>query len=208
MKKLNKTLHKNSRTLVEESLKKAISYEEYRRLVTNHVEKGTSSGPNQSEALSNYTLLNNSRMKRLDKTIKIKNDIAKKFQNYKGDLTWLVLTESWCGDAAHSMPVMNKLSQLTPNIEFKVVQRHENVELMNEFLTNGKMAIPKLIVYDNNKNEVINNWGSKPSKVVEMIEDIKKIQGTLTSEFKMELQVWYNKDKGENISEDLSKLLN
>ncbi|MCH7785460.1 MAG: thioredoxin family protein [Bacteroidetes bacterium] len=208
MKKLNKTLHKNSRTLVEESLKKAISYEEYRRLVTNHVEKGTSSGPNQSEALSNYTLLNNSRMKRLDKTIKIKNDIAKKFQNYKGDLTWLVLTESWCGDAAHSMPVMNKLAQLTPNIEFKVVQRHENVELMNEFLTNGKMAIPKLIVYDNNKNEVINNWGSKPSKVVEMIEDIKKIQGTLTSEFKMELQVWYNKDKGENISEDLSKLLN
>lgn len=208
MKKLNKTLHKNSRTLVEESLKKAISYEEYRRLVTNHVEKGTSSGPNQSEALSNYTLLNNSRMKRLDKTIKIKNDIAKKFQNYKGDLTWLVLTESWCGDAAHSMPVMNKLAQLTPNIEFKVVQRHENVELMNEFLTNGKMAIPKLIVYDNNKNEVINNWGSKPSKVAEMIEDIKKIQGTLTSEFKMELQVWYNKDKGENISEDLSKLLN
>lgn len=208
MKKLNKTLQKNSRTLVEESLKKAISYEEYRKLVTNHVEKGTSSGPNQSEALSNYTLLNNSRMKRLDKTIKIKNDIAKKFQNYKGDLTWLVLTESWCGDAAHSMPVMNKLAQLTPNIEFKVVQRHENVELMNEFLTNGKMAIPKLIVYDNNKNEVINNWGSKPSKVVEMIEDIKKIQGTLTSEFKMELQVWYNKDKGENISEDLTKLLN
>lgn len=208
MKKLNKTLHKNSRTLVEESLKKAISYEEYRRLVTNHVEKGTSSGPNQSEALSNYTLLNNSRMKRLDKTIKIKNDITKKFQNYKGDLTWLVLTESWCGDAAHSMPVMNKLVQLTPNIEFKVVQRHENVELMNEFLTNGKMAIPKLIVYDNNKNEVINNWGSKPSKVVEMIEDIKKIQGKLTSEFKIELQVWYNKDKGKNISEDLSNLLN
>jgi len=208
MKKLNKTLHKNSRTLVEESLKKAISYEEYRKLVTNHVEKGTSSGSNQSEALSNYTLLNNSRMKRLDKTIKIKNDIAKKFQNYKGDLTWLVLTESWCGDAAHSMPVMNKLAQLNPNIEFKVVQRHENVELMNEFLTNGKMAIPKLIVYDNNKNEVINNWGSKPSKVVEMIEDIKKIQDTLTSEFKIELQVWYNKDKGKNISEDLSKLLN
>lgn len=208
MKKLNKTLQKNSRTLVEESLKKAISYEEYRKLVTNHVEKGTSSGSNQSEALSNYTLLNNSRMKRLDKTIKIKNDIAKKFQNYKGDLTWLVLTESWCGDAAHSMPVMNKLAQLNPNIEFKVVQRHENVELMNEFLTNGKMAIPKLIVYDNNKNEVINNWGSKPSKVVEMIEDIKKIQGKLTSEFKIELQVWYNKDKGKNISEDLSKLLN
>jgi len=100
------------------------------------------------------------------------------------------------------------LVQLTPNIEFKVVQRHENVELMNEFLTNGKMAIPKLIVYDNNKNEVINNWGSKPSKVVEMIEDIKKIQGKLTSEYKIELQVWYNKDKGKNISEDLSKLLN
>ena len=50
------TIHTN--TLVKESLKKAISYQEYRGQVTTHTENGTSSGPQQSEALSSYTLLN------------------------------------------------------------------------------------------------------------------------------------------------------
>ncbi len=40
----------NTNTLVKESLKKAISYQEYRGQVATHTENGTSSGPQQSEA--------------------------------------------------------------------------------------------------------------------------------------------------------------
>ena len=46
--------------LVKESINKAISYKEYKTQVAKHVEGGTSSGLYQSEALSHYTLLNNS----------------------------------------------------------------------------------------------------------------------------------------------------
>ena len=199
----------NTRTnaLVKNSLSKAVSYKKYRAQVAKHVENGTTSGPYQSEALSHYTLLNNSRMKRLDKTTKIADLISEEFKKFKGNLTWLVLTESWCGDAAHSMPVMNKLAELAVNIDFKVLHRDENESLMNEFLTNGSMAIPKLIVFDNEKQEVINAWGPSPSTVVEMTKEFKKNNGTLSQEFKKEIQVWYNKNKGKSIAGDLLKII-
>jgi thiol-disulfide isomerase/thioredoxin len=194
-------------TLVKESINKAISYTDFRAQVAKHVEDGTSSGPYQSEALSHYTLLNNSRMKRLDKTIKIDESIAEKFKSFKGNQTWIVLTESWCGDAAHSMPVMNKVAELAENIDFKVLHRDENIELMNQFLTNGSMSIPKLILFDNDSQEVINDWGPSPSTVQQMTKDFKALHETLTPEFKKEVQVWYNQNKGKCIAGDLVKLI-
>jgi len=199
-------------TLVKESINKAVSYKEFRAQVAKHVEGGTSSGPYQSEALSHYTLLNNSRMKRLDKTIKVDDSITEKFQNYKGSQTWIVLTESWCGDAAHSMPVMNKVAEIAENIDFKVLHRDENVALMNEFLTNGSMSIPKLIIFDNDTQEVVNDWGPSPSTVIKMIKDFKEKQETIipvpiTIEIKKEIQVWYNQNKGKCVAGDMVKLI-
>ena len=197
----------NTNTLVKESLKKAISYQEYRGQVTTHTENGTSSGPQQSEALSSYTLLNNSRMKRLDKTLKIDQTISEKFQEYQKNVTWLVLAESWCGDAAHAMPVMNKLVTQAKNIDFKVLYRDENKELMDLFLTNGSMSIPKLIVFDNETQEVINDWGPSPLIIMNKTKEFKAAHGTLTPEFKKEIQVWYNQNKGKCIASDLLKLI-
>lgn len=57
---------------------------------------------------------------------------------------------------------------MAENIIFKVLHRDENVELMNEFLTNGSMSIPKLIVFDNDTQEVVNYWGSSLSTVQQM----------------------------------------
>ena len=201
------TINTDTNTLVKESLKKAISYQEYRAQVAIHKGNGTSSGPNQSEALSSYTLLNNSRMKRLEKTLKIDETVSEKFQEYHKNVSWLVLTESWCGDAAHSMPVMNKLVTQAKNIDFKVLYRDENEELMNLFLTNGSMSIPKLIAFDNETQEVINDWGPSPSTIINKTKEFKIAHGTLTPEFKKEIQVWYNQNKGKCIASDLLKLI-
>lgn len=204
---INNTINSVTNHLVKESLKKAISYQDFREQIATHVENGTSSGPYQSEALSNYTLLNNSRMKRLDKTIKIDENVIEKFQQYHKNVTWLVLTESWCGDAAHAMPVMNKLVDQAKNIDFKVLHRDENEELMNRFLTNGSMSIPKLIAFDNETQEVLNDWGPSPTTVLNRTKEFKEVHGTLTPDFKKEIQVWYNQNKGKCIAGDLLKLI-
>jgi hypothetical protein len=193
--------------LALQTIENATSYQEYRELVSRHVQNGTSTGPNQTEALTQYTLLNDSRMRRLDKTTKIPDSDLDRISRFKGNQTWLVLTESWCGDAAQSLPIMNKIAELTEKIDLKVVLRDENLDLMNAFLTNGSQSIPKLIVIDTTTNDIIGEWGPRPSIATEMVNSYKSEHGSLSPEFKQDLQVWYNKDKGVNIAEDLTKLL-
>ena len=93
------------------------------------------------------------------------------------------------------------------NISLKVVLRDENPELINAFLTNGTQSIPKVIVLDKANNEIVGDWGPRPSIATQMVEDEKRVHGKLTDEFKQELQVWYNKNKGENILNDMLGLL-
>jgi len=193
--------------IITESLPKAISYQAYRTLVQNLVAEGKSTGDEQTEALSNYSMLNDKRMKRLDKTTKLTEEAIAKIKSYDGDVTWLVLTESWCGDAAQTMPVIHKVAELNDNITLKIVLRDENEALMNAFLTNGGKSIPKLIAIDNTSGNVLGDWGPRPTKATQLVNDYKAAHGTLTPEFKQDLQVWYNKDKGQNTVEDLLKLI-
>ncbi|MCT4699322.1 thioredoxin family protein [Tenacibaculum haliotis] len=188
--------------IIENSLEKAISYSEYRVLVKNLLDEGKSTGPNQSDDLLNYSLLNDKRMKRLDKTIKISEETIAKLKDIKEPQTWLVLTEGWCGDAAQNLPVINKIAEENSNIQLKIVLRDENLELMDEFLTNGGRSIPKLIALSKN-NQVIDTWGPRPTIATKMVADYKAEHGSLDANFKKDLQIWYNKNKGEDVQENL-----
>jgi thiol-disulfide isomerase/thioredoxin len=193
--------------IISDSLEKGITYNEYRNLVTQLVEENSTTGNEKTEALVDYTMLNDRRMKRWDKTVKVSDEIKAKIENSNKKVTWLVLTESWCGDAAHIMPVINKVSELNNNIDYKVVLRDENDALMSQFLTNGGKSIPKLIMIDNETNAVVHTFGPRPTVATEMVNAYKTKHGQLTPEFKEDLQRWYNKDKGQSTLEDLVSLL-
>jgi hypothetical protein len=196
-------MKKSTQELIENSLQKAMSYSAYRTLVKQLAEKGKTTGPVQSEALVNYTQLNDRRMKRWDKTLKFSEESVAKIKAVDTKISWLVLTESWCGDASPSLPVLHKITALNPNISLKIVLRDENVDLMNQFLTNGGMSIPKLIAVDSSSEDVLYDWGPRSTAATKLVEDYKAEHGTLTAEFKQELQVWYNKDKGQSVLEDI-----
>ncbi len=197
------TLESTTNELIDASLQASMSYNEYRDLVARFAQEGKSTGPEQSETLTNYTQLNNRRMKRWDKTLKFDEATISAINEVDREITWLVLTESWCGDASPALPVMNKIATLNPNIKLKLILRDENVELMNRFLTNESMSIPKLIALDDETGKVINSWGPRSKAATELVESQKREFGILTPEFKESLQVWYNKDKGQNILKDL-----
>jgi hypothetical protein len=193
--------------LVSAALQQAMTYETYRNFIDVHAANESSSGPEQSEALSNYTMLNQRRMKRLDKTLKLNETATDTIENFEGDVTWLILTETWCGDAAQSMPMMQKIAGLNKGITVKVILRDEHPEVMDQFLYNGSRSIPKLITVDNKTQKVIGEWGPRPTKATQMVNNYKVKHGSLTPEFKQDLQLWYTKDKGQNTAEDLLKLL-
>jgi thiol-disulfide isomerase/thioredoxin len=193
--------------IISDSLKSSNTYAYYRNLVSKLVEEKSTTGNEKTEDLANYTILNDRRMKRWDKTVKVSDEMITKIKNFNRKVTWAVITESWCGDAAHIMPIINKVAELNNNIDFKVILRDDNDELMSQFLTNGGKAIPKLIMIDNETNAVINTFGPRPTVATNMVNAYKAEHGMLTPEFKEDLQRWYNKDKGQSTIEDLVNLL-
>ena len=90
-------------TLIKKALSQAVSYPDYREMVNQLALEGRSTGPNQTEALANYTILNDRRMKRFDKTVKLSDETISDIENIDRPLTLLVLTESWCGDASPAL---------------------------------------------------------------------------------------------------------
>lgn len=201
------TLDTQVKTLLRKSLKTAMTYETYRDLMRGLVADKKSTGTEQSEDLAHYTFLNEKRMKRLGKTTKIDSLTIDKIKQVDTPITWLVLTESWCGDAAQTMPIMQKFAEQNSNIDVKVILRDENLELMNHFLYNNTLSIPRLIAINNNTEEIIGDWGPRPSNLTKIVSDYKAKHGSLTAEFKEELQLWYTKDKGQNTIADLVQLL-
>ncbi|WP_082422506.1 thioredoxin family protein [Aquimarina longa] len=193
--------------LIEQGIANSYTYDEYRNLVSELLIEGKSTGDEQSESLTEYSNLNDRRMKRLDKTLKIEESIKESFVNANTKVVWIVLAEGWCGDAAQSLPMINKLAELNTGIDLRIALRSDHSELMDNFLTNGGKAIPKLIVYNIENKEVIHSWGPRPSIATQMVNEYKSKHGGLDAEFKQDLQVWYNKDKGKNIAADLLSLL-
>ncbi len=193
------------KNIIEKSLENTISYNEYTDLVSNLLAEGKATGPNQSEDLTHYSLLNDKRMKRLNKTTKLSEETIQSLQEINEEQTWLLITEGWCGDAAQNSPIINKMAEVNDKIQLKVALRDENLELMDLFLTNGGRAIPKLIALDKDNN-VINTWGPRPTVATKMVADYKAEHGIIDAQFKQDLQVWYNKNKGESLQEDFIEL--
>ena len=194
-------------SIIKNSLQKSTTYQDYRDLVKQLVSEESTSGNEKTENLVEYTKLNDKRMKRWDKTLKVSEDFKTKIAEFKEKVTWLVISESWCGDAAHIMPAINKVAELNDNISFKTVLRDENEDLMNLFLTNGSKSIPKLVMIDDASGDVVSTFGPRPNIATQLVNDYKTEFGALTPEFKQDLQVWYNKDKGESTIEDLTQML-
>lgn len=193
--------------IINASLKNSYTYKDYRNKVSKLLEEGKSTGNEQSEALTHYSELNEVRMNRLDKTIVLIEAVKDQLSQLQSNYIWLVLSEGWCGDAAQLLPIMNKMAELSDNIELKIVLRDDNEALINKFLTNGGKAIPKLIVLDAATKNVVADWGPRPEDAKNLILDYKALNGIIDETAKTELQKWYLKDRGISTQNEIMQLI-
>lgn len=193
--------------IIAESLLRSYTYDEYRKIVSDLLHQGLSSGDEQSDDLTNYSKLNDVRMHRLDKTMTIDETCIQQLLSLKGKYIWLVLSEGWCGDAAQLLPIFNKMALLAVAIDLKIVFRDENQELMNMFLTNGSKSIPKLLILEKETLEVLKNWGPRPKGATQLIKSYKEQYGIIDETAKIELQMWYLQDKGLSTQKEIIDLM-
>ena len=86
------------------------------------------------------------------------------------NLNVLVLTYDGCGDALYNIPVMAKIAQHCPNIDLRVVQRDDNLDIMEHYLNQGMyQSVPTFIFMDENLME-IGNLKERPSAMTEVFD--------------------------------------
>ncbi|WP_042222734.1 thioredoxin family protein [Oceanobacillus manasiensis] len=82
----------------------------------------------------------------------------------------IVLTEDWCGDAMLNIPILLHLAE-AGQIDVRMLLRDQNLELMDNYLTNGKSrSIPIVIFIDQDGNEVA-KWGPRAERIQEFVSE-------------------------------------
>lgn len=163
-------------------------------------------GEVQSEMYENpdfieYVKLNKSRVNRWVKQGAIEEDLANKIKSIQERQKWILISEPWCGDAANITPFIYKLSELNPNIELDIRLRDDGSNLIDNYLTNGGKAIPKLIIR-NAEGEDMKIWGPRPEACQKVVRAQIDTGGDL-AERKVLIQKWYNEDGGKAIQDEL-----
>jgi hypothetical protein len=159
----------------------------------------------QDDEYFQYTTMNWARMgrwlKRFEPTMEFQQSIATLAEKQQ----WIIITEPWCGDAAHSVPMLAKMAAQNPNIVLEIQLRDSAPFLIDSYLTNGGKSIPILIIRDENGRDLA-LWGPRPKACQQLFVQLKE-SGKDFSAIKEEIQKWYNTDKGAEIQKEIQALL-
>ncbi len=197
-------------SVLTELMVNPMDYSTYRETVDKLYAEGRASSTEPGdEHMLHYVQLNVTRMRRLDKTTKLSDESLQSLANLDKNLLWVVVTEGWCGDASQIVPVIELLAQHSGGkIKTQYYFRDENLPLIDQFLTNGGRAIPKVISFNPDTMEVVGSWGPRPEGAQALVTEYKKaieaVPGSLSfDDVKEQLQRWYNEDKTMSIQREL-----
>jgi hypothetical protein len=122
-------------------------------------------------------------------------------------LTWLVISEPWCGDAAQVVPVLATMAAQMPGSELRLVLRDEQPELMDRYLTNGGRSIPKLIAIDRESGAERFSWGPRPQAAQELVLALREVHQGDWKAVVEELHRWYHADATRSTQREILELL-
>lgn len=89
------------------------------------------------------------------------------------NLRVIVLTEDWCGDAMLNIPILLQLADQT-NMEVRMLLRDDNLELMDQYLTNGTARSIPIFIFINEAGEEVMKWGPRAEKLQEFVDESRR----------------------------------
>lgn len=195
-------------TITRDIIENAFKYDEYRELIDHLFEQDKTTGENHSESMLHYTKMNMHRMSRLDKQVDLQDELIQNLKDLDRSLIWLILTEGWCGDAAQIIPTIQKMADQTKMIQTRYILRDEHLEIMDQFLTDGRArSIPKLICLDSKTLEVLGEWGPRPAQAQQLFKQMKSNDAYSWRETAENLHKWYSDDQTESVQDEFIPLI-
>jgi hypothetical protein len=184
---------------IDEGAPGALTYSEYRALVRQLLAEGKCTGAEQRADYLEFTKLNEVRMDRWEKHLKLAPEAEQKVKELPAQ-KWLVITEGWCGDGAQTLPVFFKLSELNSAIELLVILRDDNAEIMNSFLTGTSRSIPIVVAFSG--TDMLWKWGPRPTEATALIPEWKR-ETPEGKSWKEKLHLWYARDQAHALQRDI-----
>ena len=83
----------------------------------------------------------------------------------------LVIGEDWCPDVYRGMPVMARIAEAS-GMEMRVFARDSEMDIMNEFLKEGKWASIPTTVFYTRDHQYICHWIERPALADREMEEI------------------------------------
>ncbi len=183
------------------------NYEEYQQLFNQKIAFADYGGvSNDQKKLIDRDKLNYQRSLRIHKTYSVDPQLCELVINISEPQLWMVITENWCGDSAQNLPYLAKIASCNPLIDFRIILRDDNLDIMDLYLTdNNSRSIPKFIAFKENGEELF-QWGPRPNEAQELVYKLKS-EGKSKDEYLEELHLWYGRNKGKNLESEIINIL-
>lgn len=197
---LSRSIH-----LLEKHKQSTMNCQEYLTLFEGILNSKAPQPPYDNPDYFEYTRLNFSRMNRWMKTLELDQGLVHELKGLAKRQHWIIIVEPWCGDVAHSLPFLVRLAGQNPIITYELQLRDSEPFLINSYLTRGTKSIPKLIVRDEEGKDLF-TWGARPEAAQQLMNELKA-SNTDWETVKVQLQNWYNADKGVSLQRELLHLM-
>jgi thiol-disulfide isomerase/thioredoxin len=90
------------------------------------------------------------------------------FSSLEKPVDILVISEDWCGDCHDNLPILERIANDTGKANVRVLGRDDNLDLIDQFLKEGKYrSIPVIVVLDENL-DAVNHLIERPASVTEV----------------------------------------
>ncbi|WP_057914588.1 thioredoxin family protein [Peribacillus muralis] len=90
------------------------------------------------------------------------------------ELRAIVITEEWCGDAMMNIPILLNIAEAA-NVETRMVLRDENLELMDQYLTNGTARSIPIFIFIDKLGEERAVWGPRAPRVQDYVMELRSV---------------------------------
>jgi hypothetical protein len=114
---------------------------------------------------------------------------------------WMVLTDDWCGDSAFSLPIIARAASLSDHVTLRILRRDDNLDIMDQYLTDGSRSVPKLVAFSEDGDELF-EWGPRPADAAALREGLIA-EGAEGKDVVEPLITWYEDGGYEDVEEEL-----
>lgn len=147
------------------------------------------------------------RMNQIAPTVALLPELQVALGQLKRQYIWAIITEGWCGDASHTVPVIEAVAQASGgHLDTRYFLRDSHPDLIDRYLTNGGRAIPIAVVLHADTLTEAGVWGPRPAPL-QAIHQEMKAKETPFKEVITTVNNWYDEDATRTTQQELLALV-